>query len=84
MSESTVEAGTVTNRYVTVRTLGDHFFVNTISFDGHEVGFGSHVYRHKRSARRAAKALAKRLDLVYGQDYEYTDYEAPHSVLASK
>ena len=87
MSEN--ELGTVTNRYVTVRTTNagtsyEEFYVNIIGFNGEVDTFGKHCYSHKRSARRAAKALAKRLDLVYGQDYEYVGSEAPHSCLASK
>ncbi len=86
---SNEEVGTITNRYVTVRTIdwddGDKgFYVNIISFDGDVDKWGDYEYSHKRSARRAAKTLAKRLDLVYGQEYEYTGEEAPHSFLASK
>jgi len=81
MSESTVEAGTVTNRYVTVRTTGpEDFYVNVIRFDGETDSFGDHGYSHKRSARRAAIALAKRLDLSYRQDLEY--FDEPHAFVA--
>ena len=83
------ELGTATNRYVTVRTVNEgtqteRFYVNIIGFNGKVDTFGSHGYSHKRSARRAAKTLAKHLDLVYGQDYEYVGSEVPHSCLASK
>ena len=86
---SNEETGTITNRYVTVRTVnwkkGDKtFYVNIVSFNGDVDEYGSHTYSHKRSARRAAKTLAKRLDLIYGQEYEYVNDEAPHSFLASK
>ncbi len=78
------EVGTITNRYVTVRSYMAHDFrVNVITFDGKVDTYGQHGYSHKRSARRAAKALAKRLDLVYGQDYEYSGDEEPHSILAT-
>ena len=74
--------GTLTNRYVTVRTTcaGEsyrRFYVNVIRFNGGEDTFGSHGYVHKRSARRAAIALAKKLDVSYRQDLEYTD--TPHA-----
>ncbi len=79
------ETGTITNKYVTVRTTGPQdFYVNIIGFDGSYDTLGDHGYSHKRSARRAAKALAKRLDLVYGQEYEYGIDEEPHSILATK
>lgn len=59
--------------YVTVRTVwNDSFYVNTINDDGTHSGLGRHEYKHKRSARRAAKALAARRDIAYRQDLEYT------------
>ncbi|KKN03331.1 hypothetical protein LCGC14_1108730 [marine sediment metagenome] len=72
---STEETGTITNRYVTVRTVnsGTEFYVNTIRFDGEVDKLGPHSYFHKRSARRAAIALAKKLDVSYRQDLEYFD-----------
>ncbi len=79
------ETGTVTNRYVTVRTTGEstiyrQFYVNVIKYNGRENKFGKHGYLHKRSARRAAKALALRLDVSYRQDLEYSD--EPHAFVA--
>ncbi len=71
-----------TNRYVTVRAIDndadypDEYFVNVIPFNGENVKLGKHGYSHKRSARRAAIALAKKLDVSYRQDLEYTD--TPH------
>ncbi|KKM77855.1 hypothetical protein LCGC14_1365900 [marine sediment metagenome] len=68
------EIGTVTNRYVTVRTgMYNLFFVNIINYDGTHYEMGKHGYSHKRSARRAAIALAKKLDVSYRQDLEHTD-----------
>ncbi len=61
-----------TNRYVTVRNYARKFFVNVIWFDGRNTKGGQHGYIHKRSARRAAIALAKKLDVSYRQDLEYT------------
>ena len=76
------ETGTITNRYVTVRTVnyGAEFFVNTIRFDGEIDKLGTHRYFHKRSARRAATALAKKLDLSYRQDLEYGGDDNPQSL----
>ena len=67
---SNEETGTVTNRYVTVRTTneGTKFYVNVIRFDGRNTKWGQHGYVHKRSARRAAIALALKLDVSYRQD----------------
>ena len=75
-----------TNRYVTVRTTGERkngkmFYVNIIDFNGEVDTFGDHDYSHKRSARRAAIALAKKLDVSYRQDLEYTD--TPQAFTAS-
>lgn len=61
------------NQYVTVRTNFDEFYVNVINFDGTVGTWGQHGYKHKRSARRAAIALAKKLDVSYRQDLEYSD-----------
>ena len=74
--------GAVTNQYVTVRTIGfgkthKTFFVNVIYYNGEESVFGIHKYVHKRSARRAAIALAKKLDASYRQDLEY--FDMPHA-----
>ncbi len=77
------EIGTVTNGYVTVRICnnGTEFYVNVIRFDGKEhIKLGTHTYSHKRSARRAAIALAKKLDVSYRQDLEYTD--TPYTFIA--
>ena len=69
------------NQYVTVRTvLWGIFYVNVINYNGEENIFGKHKYCHKRSARRAAIALAKRLDVSYRQDLEYSD--TPHAFVA--
>ncbi len=86
MSEVTADAGTVVNRYVTVRTVGEEkswevFYVNIIGFNGEVDTFGDHGYSHKRSARRAAIALAKKLDVSYRQDLEYTNI--PQAFMAS-
>ncbi len=76
------EVGTITNRYVTVRTMNNRtkFYVNTIRFDGEVDNYGQHYYSHKRSARRAAIALAKKSDLSYRQDLEYGGIEDPQSL----
>ena len=75
-----------TNRYVTVRTTNagesfERFYVNVIKYNGTEDDFGDHGYSHKRSARRAAIALAKKLDVSYRQDLEYTNI--PQAFMAS-
>jgi|GEM_PF-2276947 len=73
-----------TNWYVTVRqpTTGIHmFYVNVIRYNGEYETVGQHSYNHKRSARRAAIALAKKLDVSYRQDLEYTD--TPHTFVAT-
>ena len=72
-----------TNRYVTVRIPRTvNFWVNEINYDGTIYRLGTHPYIHKRSARRAATALAKKLDVNYRQDLEYT--HEPHAFLAKK
>ena len=72
------------NVYVTVRCFNemDEFFVNIISYNGRVVESDRYPYVHKRSARRAAKKLAKRKDISYRQDLEYANFEDPVSVLA--
>ena len=71
------------NQYVTVRTTEDsNFWVNVINYDGTNYLQGTHSYSHKRSARRAAIALAKKLDVSYRQDLEYTD--KPHAFIAKE
>ena len=72
------------NEYVTLRCFEsqDSFYVNVISYDGRVVAHGEHSYKHKRSARRAAIALAKKRDSSYRQDLEYGDHEGPAAVLA--
>ncbi len=78
---SNEETGTITNRYVTVRTIGPYnYYVNVIGFDGEVDTLGTHSYSHKRSARRAATALAKKLDLSYRQDLEYGGFDSPQSL----
>lgn len=67
------------NLYVTVR-YRDGFYVNVIRYDGTVEIWGQHNYVHKRSARRAAIALAKKLDVSYRQDLEYTD--TPYAFVA--
>ena len=75
------EVGTITNRYVTIWTFGPkEFFFNVIRFDGKINTYGEHRYSHKRSARRAATALAKKLDVSYRQDLEYV--ANPHAFIA--
>ena len=74
------ETGTITNRYVTVRNYHSVFPVNVIRFDGVTDIYGKHGYIHKRSARRAAIALAKKLDVSYRQDLEYSD--TPYAFVA--
>lgn len=67
------------NQYVTVRHIEndkefpDKFHVNIINYSGEVNTYGQHGYIHKRSARRAAIALAKKLESSYRQDLEYTD-----------
>ena len=69
------------NQYCTVRTVVRvRFYVNVISYEGIENTYGKHEYAHKRSARRAAIALAKKLDISYRQDLEYSDN--PHAFVA--
>lgn len=73
------------NQYVTVRTVADdEFYVNVINYDGSTNTFGEQEYAHKRSARRAAIALAKKLESSYRQDLEYSDepyaFTAPATV----
>lgn len=73
------------NAYVTVRmvcpgTLYEDFYVNVIKYDGRVTIFGKHAYAHKRSARRAAKALALKLDVSYRQDLEYSN--EPYAFIA--
>ena len=68
--------------YVTVRTLEWGFFVNQHNDDGSRGSFGKHSYNHKRSARRAAKALAAKLVIPYRQDLEYSGDEAPKTIPA--
>ena len=72
------------NQYVVVRDTGDStiaaFYVNVIRYDGSARMMGKHKYKHKRSARRAAKALALKLDVSYRQDLEYNN--APHAFIA--
>ncbi len=70
----------MSNWYVTVRSYAEEFYVNTISFDGKVSANGHHGYVHRRSARRAAIALAKKLDVSYRQDLEYT--VTPHAFIA--
>lgn len=69
-----------TNRYVTVRSHCGRVFMNVIHYNGDVSIYGQHGYSHKRSARRAAIALAKKLDISYRQDLEYV-YE-PHAFVA--
>jgi len=71
----------IMNQYVTVRTMySKEYYVNVISFSGYVDMYGQHTYAHKRSARRAAIALAKKLDVSYRQDLEYND--TPHAFIA--
>ena len=69
------------NQYVTVRNPYDaKYYVNVITYEGKYGIGGRHAYKHRRSARRAAIALAKKLDVSYRQDLEYTD--EPHAFIA--
>lgn len=70
-----------TNAYCTVRSQAGGFFVNVVWYDGTGKTYGKYKYSHKRSARRAAIALAKKLDVSYRQDLEYSD--TPHTFLAT-
>ena len=65
--------------YVTVRILETGFFVNEINEDGTDYHLGNHSYHHKRSARRAAKALANKKTISYRQDLEYSDEARPQA-----
>ncbi len=70
-----------TNQYCTVRSYMSHDFrVNVINYDGTVETYGPTGYAHKRSARRAAIALAKKLDVSYRQDLEYSN--TPHAFVA--
>ena len=70
----------IMNRYVTVRTTySKTHYVNVIGFNGYVDMYGQHKYAHKRSARRAAIALAKKLELSYRQDLEY--FDEPYSFI---
>ena len=71
----------MSNFYVTVRLNWSKFYVNVIRYDGTTQTYGKHGYIHRRSARRAAIALAKKLDVSYRQDLEYTD--TPHTFVAT-
>ncbi len=69
---------TTNNQYVTVRTTNpgtsyQEFYVNVINYNGTTNAYGNYGYVHKRSARRTAIALAKKLDVSYRQDLEYYD-----------
>ncbi len=70
----------MSNQYVAVRKYAGEFYINTIRFDGKVDTYGHHGYTHKRSARRAAIALAKKFDVSYRQDLEYTD--TPYAFVA--
>ncbi len=72
------------NEYVTLRCFESEgsFYVNVINYAGAVIVWGQHLYKHKRSARRAAIALAKKRDSSYRQDLEYGDHEGPAAVLA--
>ena len=72
------------NEYVTLRCFEseDSFYVNVINYAGTVIVWGQHSYKHKRSARRAAIALAKKLDSSYRQDLEYEGHEEPAAILA--
>ncbi len=69
--------------YVTVRTVSDGFYVNIVKDDGYVVTFGNHNYSHKRSARRAAIALASKTGSAYRQDLEYGGDNEPVSIEAT-
>ncbi len=75
----------MSNLYVTVRYFENEndFFVNVINYDGSHNTIGQHSYKHKRSARRAAIALAKKLDASYRQDLEYSDTPQAFIALAT-
>ncbi len=70
----------MSNLYVTVRLNYGKFYVNVIRYDGTIQTYGQHGYIHRRSARRAAIASAKRIDVSYRQDLEYID--TPHAFVA--
>ena len=70
----------MSNLYVTVRLNFSRFYVNVIRYDGTTQTYGQHGYLHRRSARRAAIALAKKLDVSYRQDLESTD--TPYTFIA--
>ena len=72
------------NEYVTVRCFSSEnsFYVNVINYAGTVIVWGQHPYKHKRSARRAAIALAKKRDSSYRQDLEYDNYKSPATILA--
>ena len=73
-----------TKRYVTVRDIDSSgskdgkFFVNEHDYSGGvQVASSDHQYNQKRSARRAARNLAKREGYEYRQDQEYTRCNFP-------
>ncbi len=74
------------NEYVTLRCFEseDSFYVNVINYAGTVIVWGQHSYEHKRSARRAAIALAKKRDSSYRQDLEYKNDDGPATLLAEK
>jgi len=74
---------TVNNQYVTVRSYHGEFYVNAINYNGTVIRYGQHGYVHKRSALRAAIALAKKLDVSYRQDLEYSDEPQAFTALAT-
>ena len=71
-----------TDIYITVRDMdetgngdGGRFFLNQhYAATGLGADWGDHTYAHRRQARRAAKALAIKNNMLYRQDKEYSNY----------
>ena len=47
------------------------------------IGWGQHVYRQKRQARRAARRIATKLGIDYRQDKEYTSYYRANQIVTA-
>jgi hypothetical protein len=71
---------------------GGRFFLNlheevtgriTTDRDGNTVGFGDYEYKHRRQARRAAKALATKRGITYRQEKEYTEYNPAAQIVTA-
>ena len=46
-------------------------------------GWGNHIYKQRRQARRAAKALAVKLGIEYRLDKEYYQYNPTNQIITA-